>query len=128
MKAKVKTEIEIEVSAIRISVAVRYEEEDIPNDFPMRKADTWTATVAIDTGKIEHWPKGKAGNLRMKVCDEGCYTLLDKDGVEIKCRDGYVPHGIVPGEYGDYIDLKINSDGIITNWPKKPDISEFFED
>jgi hypothetical protein len=28
----------------------------------------------------------------------------------------YVPHEIVPGEYGDYVELEINSDGAIDNW------------
>ena len=28
---------------------------------------------------------------------------------------------------GDYIDLKIAADGTITNWPKKPDVSAFFD-
>ena len=67
-------------------------------------------------------------NLYCKVCDAGVYTLFDEDGQTIAIRAGYVPHGIVPGEYGDYIDLKINEQGIITNWPKQPDASEFFED
>ena len=35
-------------------------------------------------------------------------------------------HGVVPGEDGDYIILKIAADGTITNWPKKPDVSAFF--
>ena len=37
----------------------------------------------------------------------------------------YVPHGVVPGEYGDYVILKIDK-GRIVNWPAKPDVSEFF--
>lgn len=28
--------------------------------------------------------------------------------------------------YGDYVELEIDENGIITNWPKRPDISAFF--
>ena len=41
MKTKVKIEQEIEVSSILITVPVRYEEEDIPNDFPLRSGAGW---------------------------------------------------------------------------------------
>lgn len=127
MKATVFVEQEIEIAAIRIAVAVRYEEEDIPNEFPMRKGEMWEAVVEMDTGKIVGWPAGKSGDMYMKVCDNGTYTLIGKSGEAISIRESdYVPHGVVPGEYGDYVDLKINSDGIITNWPKQPDFSAFF--
>jgi hypothetical protein len=42
-------------------------------------------------------------------------------------EQNYVPHGLIPGEYGDYVSLKINEQGIITNWPKHPDIREFIK-
>jgi hypothetical protein len=128
MKAKVKVEREIDIKTIRIEVPVRYKEEDIPNNFPLRVGGMWNANVEIDTGKILGWPNGQVGNLEMKVCDEGVYTLFDGNGIEIaKRHQEYVPHGVVPGEYGDYICLKINADGVITNWPKRPDVSAFFE-
>lgn len=127
MKFKVKMPVEIEIAYVRISVPVRYEEEDIPNDFPLRVGDTWSASVDMDTGKIHGWPIGKAGSLEMKVCDEGTYTLYGKDGNLMATREqDYVPHGVVPGEYGDYIKLEINADGIITNWRKAPNIEQFF--
>ena len=127
MKLKVKIEQEVEISTVHIEVAVRYEEEDIPNDFPLRKDDLWIADVDIDTGRIKDWPIGKSGRLSMKVCDEGTYTLLDKTGKIIATRaQDYVPNDLIPGEYGDYIDLKIDAQGFITNWPKKPNLSEFF--
>lgn len=56
MKMTVLQPVEIEVSHILIAVAVRYEEEDIPNDFPLRDGDMWRGKVEIDTGKIEGWP------------------------------------------------------------------------
>lgn len=128
MKTIVKRKQTIEISAIRIHVPVRYEEEDIPNDFPMRNGDIWQAEVEIDTGKIKDWPQGKAGSLYMKVVDEGDYTLLGPHGNVVAMLEGdYVPHGVVPGEWGDYINLEINEDGIVTNWPAKPDVSKFFD-
>lgn len=125
MKATIKARKEITITHIRIAVAVRYNEEDIPNDFPLRKGEIWTGTVNIDTGKIEEWPEGKSGKLAMKVCDEGTYTLLNGTK-QIAKRQDYVPNKVVPGEYGDYIDLEINEHGIITNWPKNPDVAAFF--
>lgn len=127
MKAKVMMEVEVEATEIEMVLAVRYGEEDIPNEFPGRKGDTLTLSVEIDTGKIAAWPEQwTAANIHMKVCDEGTYTLYSPDGTLIKRLEGeYVPHGLVPGEYGDYVDLKI-ADGIITNWPKRPSLRDFF--
>ena len=115
-----------EVTHIRIEAAVRYGTEDMPRDFPMREGDTWKATVEIATGIIRGWPQGKSGEFRMKVCDEGTYTLLDATGAEVeKIEDGYVPNSIIPGKYGDYIQMVIAADGTITNWPKHPSLEDF---
>lgn len=128
MKVTVNKPTEIEVKSIVLELPVRYEEEDIPNDFPLRKGDMWTAKVDLDTGVIEGWPTGKTGVVRMKVCDEGVYTLLDAQGAVVaKLDQDYVPNDVVPGEYGDYVDLTIDATGQITNWPKKPDVSAFFK-
>ena len=126
MKVTIAVPAEVEITHVRIEVAVRYDEEDIPNDFPLREMDMWKATVEIDTGKILDWPQGKAGDMRMKVCDQGCYFLLNAKGETLlSIEEGYVPNELVPGEFGDYIDLKINEQGIITNWPKEPSIEAF---
>jgi siroheme synthase len=70
------------------------------------------------------WPQGVEGRFYMKVVDEGTYTLINLQGdtrTVVACKQGdYVPHGVVPGEYGDYVHLKINGHGVITNWPKSP--------
>ena len=126
MKTTILVKKEIEVWAIRIHVPVHYEEQDIPNDFPLRRGKIWEATVLVDSGKILDWPKGKSGSIEMKVCDSGRYTLLDPCFREIKGRHDYVPN-LIPGEYGDYIDLKINEEGFVTNWPINPKVDDFFE-
>jgi hypothetical protein len=128
MKATVNLPTEIEVSELEMQLAVRYDEEDIPNDFPGRKGDMLGLTVEIDTGKLHpHFPKGLTARVRMKVCDQGTYTLYSPDGTLIKrLENEYVPHGLVPGEYGDYVDLQIEG-GKIINWPKHPSLKDFFE-
>ncbi len=129
MKIEARQRVEIEVTAIRIEVAVKYDAEDIPYNFPLRKGNMWEATVDIDTGKIRDWPVGQTGDMYMKVCDNGTYALLGPDGKEIAKREGeYVPNDVVPGEWGDYIDLHIDANGVITNWPKNPDVGVFFDD
>lgn len=127
MKVTVTKPVEIDVKTIRISAAVRYEEEDMPNDFPFRKGDVWDITVDVETGKIKDWPEGVEYDLHMKVCDCGSYWLYDANGQMVGWIDeNYVPNGIVPGSYGDYIEMQIAADGTITNWPKNPDVSAFF--
>ena len=131
MKTRVKIWKEIEVSTICIDINIRYvggDDGDIPADFPLLKGNDWRAIVNMDSGKIEDWPVGEYREMHVKVCDAGIYTLYDDKGEPIAERDGYVPHGVVPGAYGDYVILSIDENGVITNWPKKPDISDFFDD
>jgi len=118
---------EIDFGFVGVSVAVRYGDENMPYDFPGRIDNMWHATIDIDQGEILRWPEGKSGEFEMKVCDQGEYRLLDRKLNLIKrLQDSYVPNTLIPGEYGDYINLKINEFGVITNWPKNPDISDFF--
>ena len=127
MKVTIQVPKEIEVTHILIDVPVEYGEEDIPNDFPLRKGDHWTALVNIDTGKIVDWPADAgAQELSMKVCDRGTYVLYSNEEKVATRVEEYVPNAVIPGEWGDYIELKIAADGTITNWPKKPDVSAFF--
>lgn len=127
IKIEVTEEREIDVSFVGISVHVRYDEEQIPNDFPLRKNDMWNATIEANTGRILNWPEHPACQLHLKVVDEGKYHLLDSVGEKIATlEDAYVPHGVIPGEYGDYIILDISEKGIITNWPAQIDVKAFF--
>ncbi len=129
MKVTVKRPVEIDVKFLRIEAAVRYEEEDIPNDFPFRTGDVWDVLVDIETGIIVDWPQGRAADVHMKVCDEGSYHLLDANKVvHASIEQDYVPNGVIPGSYGDYIEMTILEDGRIKEWPKKPDLEAFFRD
>lgn len=127
MKFTVTSPVETDIRYVSINVAVRYGKEDIPKDFPLRDGNVWKAIVEIDAGLIHDWPVGQAGELSMKVCDQGTYELLDAGmNLVASIEEDYVPHGVVPGRYGDYIELTIDATGRITNWPKKVKVDEFF--
>lgn len=129
MKIKVPTVVEVDIHLVRISASVNYGVEEIPKDFPGRTGDTWNAEVEIDTGKILNWPHGRTEKMYLTVRDCGSYALISSIGHEVAVVDrDYVPNGLVPGKYGDTIELEIAADGTITNWPRKPDVSDFFCD
>ncbi len=131
MKITVIRPVEIEVSHVRISVPLHDDTvQEMGQGFPRLEGDTWKGTVEIDTGKIVDWPEGLTGEFEVgdKVRDLGSYVLLAPDGSEVAAlRKEYCPNMLIPGEYGDYIDLKIK-DGVVTNWPKRPDVSQFFNE
>ena len=116
--------VKVPVSYIYVNLPVRFDDEDMAYDAPMRTGDTWSALIELETGTIVDWPKGKSLNFFMKVYDSGIYVLYDSKHVEVASLTGeYVPHGVIPGEYGDYVHLNINEEGVITNWPKKINLS-----
>lgn len=127
MKIEIPTTRQEDAVAIYMVLPIRYGEEEIPNDFPFRIGDTWAATVEIDAGKIRNWPAGRTADIHLTVKDGGTYALLNPDGKVVAAIEGnYVPHRIVPGSFGDTVELSITGDGTITNWPKNPDASDFF--
>lgn len=129
MKTTVLLPQEIEIKSVRVNLHIRFEDEYMPYDFPLRSGDRWIAEIDIDTGTIKGWPAGEVGEFYTKVCDEGAYSLIGPSGKVIaELKNDYVPHGVIPGEYGDYVHLKIDTDGRISNWPKKPDVSAFFSE
>jgi len=129
MKTIIKVEKEVEIKYVKVEVAVRYGEEDIPNDFPLRNGDMWSAIIDIDNGIVMEWPKGETGNLEMKICDEGSYYLLDENYETIlSIEEDYVPNNLLPGSYGDYLKLHIGENGVISNWYSKPSISDFIDE
>jgi len=126
MKTTIKVEKEVNITRLNMQVAVRYEDEDMPFDAPMRQGDMWKATIDLDNHCIVAWPQGKTLEFYMKVCDQGSYQLIDDHGNEVLAiENDYVPNNLLPGEYGDYLELKIDENGVITNWLPSPDFSDF---
>ncbi len=133
MKFTVKRPVEIELKYIDIGFPV--DADDIKDQSLQDLIDparpNWMEfRVDIETGRIQDFRGNpdESYDLSVKVVDCGVYHLIDATGaIEAELDREYVPHGIIPGEDGDYIALKIDGGkGIITNWPKKPDVSEFF--
>lgn len=131
MKITVNKPVELDIAAIRVNVAVRYDEDDIPNDAPFRRPwregdektgrkpeyDRWDVTIDAKTGVIRDWPAGQALSvMSMKVCDEGSYYLLDSAGNVVASIIGdYVPH-CIPQEFGDYLRFDIDKSGKVDGW------------
>jgi hypothetical protein len=112
----------VDVARVEITVPVRYDEEDMPNDYPFRHGDVWKIIVDANTGEIRDFPKDAKydKDLYMKVCDEGTYVLKSASGFDLFADPNHYVPAFVPNEYGDYIDFKIKN-GVITNW--KSDIN-----
>jgi hypothetical protein len=129
MKITVRKPVELDVKFLRVTVPVRYEEDDIPNDFPLRNNDIWRATIDLDTGDVLNWPKGEGRIFGMKVCDAGQYELLNAESKVIAERFDYVPYGCGIGG-GDYIEMGILPTGKVGRWPAQPelDVAFFGED
>ena len=128
MKVEVLKPVEIEVHTVKINVKL-YDDvtENIPN-FLLNKHGEFEIEIEVDTGKVVNWSDVESIQIFDKVCDCGTYTLFDKNGSRIvEVISDYVPNDLIPGNHGDYIDLQINMDGVVTNWPKKPDVSYFFK-
>ena len=105
-------------------------EELYDNKYPLVSKGMWSGIINMKTPKLLNW-KPEYGDLYLqaKICDSGTYFLLDKDK-KLICRIAdYVPNGLIPesDDCGDYIRLRINSDGSIENWPENPDYSDFIE-
>lgn len=115
------------VIKVQIIIPIERDEEDIPLDFPLRNNNIWKATVNLSSKKIENWHLGHSGHLAVKVVDRGTYNLLDSNNKVLLEMQGYVPNNLIPGQWGDYIDLYINEEGIITNWNKWYNFYDFKE-
>lgn len=81
--------------------------------------------IELATGRLEGWDEsGEPGRVYLKARDEGTYFLLNSNGEPVERYEGYVPHSVVPGSFGDYIDLQIEG-GTCTNWPSSIDLAAF---
>ncbi|MBF0803326.1 MULTISPECIES: hypothetical protein [unclassified Neisseria] len=128
MKIEVLKPVEIEVYAVRINAALDEESAETVPDFLLQDGGDFEILIEIDTGRVVGWQGNVPVRIADKLSDSGTYTLLDKDMNHIaRLEHEYVPNRLIPGDYGDYINLKINAEGCVENWPKQPDVSEFFE-
>jgi len=124
MKVIVQKSTPHDAKYLMVNVPVRYEEEDMPKDFPGREGQYWTGIINIETGEwgrylsggeFTHVPEIKA-SMFMKVADEGNYQLLDKDGEIIaEALEEYVPNFMPGDHHGDYLILEFDN-GKVTNW------------
>ena len=122
-----------EVAYLEVRAGVRYWEDGKINGVddengtltPCRDGKYWCPNIELSTGRITNWIEGKEADIHYKVCDDGLYTLLDKEGNNIVKKEGYVPNIMCPKEdgYGDYIIMDIDKNGIIQNW--KVNIEDF---
>lgn len=123
----------MDATYIEVSAEARYWEDATVNGvddtdgslIPLRFGALWTPVIRLCDGYIMGWPKGVAADIHYKVCDQGEYWLLDSEGSRIaKWAGDYVPDAFLcHGDrgYGDYIILKIGSDGKIVGF-KSPEI------
>ena len=128
MKVTVIKQSRVDVKSVLINVSPRHldEEEKL---VPLLRGDSWEVVVDLDSGKIRNWPKGEEREYYWKICDGGSYHLLDvSDDIALSIINNYVPNNLLPGDYGDYLDLKINGDGVITNWLSNPTAEDFYSD
>lgn len=88
----------------------------------------WTGIIELRSHNLLNWPE-EYGDIffQAKVGDSGTYFLLGKDNKALCRISGYVPNRLIPDAdgCGDYIRLRIKSNGTIENWPDVPDFSEF---
>lgn len=124
----------VEVKYLKAICGVRYWEDgtvdgivddDEEPAMPFATDKFWEPVIEIETGTVVGWPTGTTADIHYKVCDDGAYTLLDAEWNEVKRIDGYVPSIMCPeGEgYGDYVIMKIDGEGRISNWTVN--LSEF---
>ena len=136
MKVKIKKLVEVNIKTLHVKAGVRYWEDATVNGvedvdgklIPCRDGENWYPIIDIESGKIIDWEIGKTANIHYKVCDNGEYCLLDENEEIVIHLDGYVPKTLSPEgiAYGDYIKMKVNSEGYIDKW--NFDISDFIED
>lgn len=137
MKVELTVKREFEVETLLVDANVRYWEDATVNGvsdedgdlIPCREGDSWRPIINIDSGLITNWEKGKSASIHYKVCDDGEYWLQDINGDKIaKAKGYYVPDflAIDDSGFGDYIIMKVDSEGFINNW--KFDIEPFQEE
>ena len=121
---------EIEAKWLQVQIPIRYEDDQEE----LRKIGVGgknersiSFEVNVDTGELNcaSWDMEavKKWSFRIKVCDEGTYTLGDEDFKHIKEIQDYVP-SIIPNDYGDYINLNFDG-GKFVGFPAYKTLTDF---
>lgn len=114
---------------LHVKAGVRYWEDATVNGvadekgslIPFRVGDYWCPLINMDTGIVLNWPVGMVADVHYKVCDDGEYWLGTEAKRVASWAGSYVPEDFLchGGEgYGDYIILRILSDGTICGFVK----------
>lgn len=118
---------EVDVKYIKADFGVRHFEDAEVNGIPEKEKAPlmpfivdrrWLIEVDIKKGCILNWPKGIRARVNYKVCDEGIYKIYDSNKRLIKEKTGYVPKIFGQDEvnFGDYVCMTIDSEGMVSNW------------
>lgn len=107
----------------------------VKSDIGYGTNDYMELTIDLDEGKILNWTDGFCLKTHYKVCDDGEYVFLYKNGKEVVnitkiYNQHYVPYflSLEDEGYGDYVYLNINGDGTIEHFERmKKLIEEYFE-
>ena len=96
-----------------------------------RKNFIFNLEIDLKGCRVQDW-KPEYGYWRIwgKVKNYGTYTLLDSNKQPLWQIHGFVPCKLVPPfekGWGDYLDIRVNSDGNIEDWPQTPDYTDFTE-
>ncbi len=91
-----------------------------------QESDQFDFTVNLKTKRLTKWIYEVDFRIRANMQDRGTYILMDKDMAPIMRMSGGVPKGLIPGNgEGDPVDIVIDEQGVITNWPAETDYSMF---
>lgn len=113
---------------LKIDAHVRYWDDAKINDercdedgsnIPFKNGESWRPIINLVDGTILNWPANTTGSFHFKVCDAGCYYLLDKDmNILFEIINDYIPSGVCHGDngYGDYIIFDVDTEGKIKNY------------
>jgi hypothetical protein len=127
MEIEVTEKVTRKINVKYMHILVPGDDEEFPEDFPFLNEDgDLSLMIDLDTGKIDDQPPGREVKVFCKPVDSGTYTLFDADKKRVTVLSDYVPNRVIPGSYGDYIEMAVRADGTIKDWPKDPDLSEFF--
>lgn len=125
---------EIEVKAVRLVLPIYRGVEDMPADFPFRRAlvecepsadpernEVWEAIIDLDAGRLRGWPSGHGDDsFEMRVENGGVYELLGAGDAVVCSRHGcYVLPGLYPvnaGGDGFNVRFEIDETGAIGDW------------